>query len=182
MSRTVECPKCKSFATVVERTKDFKYIVECKNCGAFEISGSEERTARLHYTKRIKNGQGIQVPSPAHFKLGIKMQDNKKDLLNGIKYYPIIARGLSSRFKTVGYIRVVKRSPEGGLTIDSEGVSVDDIANMQWKEASEKYELQKGVEWHCVEGAYGKFTLVRCLKEDPKSGAVIEKFFLKPRA
>jgi len=39
MSRTVECPKCGSFATVVERTKGFKYVVECKNCGKFEING-----------------------------------------------------------------------------------------------------------------------------------------------
>lgn len=182
MSRTVECPKCRSFATVVERTKDFKYVIECKNCGKFEITSSEERTARLHYTKRMKewakNPSSFTAPSQIRNK-NAKMI--KQDLLNGIKYYPIIAKGLSSRFKTIGYIRVVKRSPEGSFTIDSESIRVDDIANMQWKEASEKYELQKGVEWHCVEGAYGKFTLVRCITDNPKSGAVLEKFFLKPQ-
>ena len=182
MSRTVECPKCISFATIVERTKDFKYVVECKNCGKFEISGSEERTARLHYTKRMKewakNPSSFTVPSQIRNK---NAEMIKQDLLNGIKYYPIVTKGLSSRFKTVGYIRIVKRSSEGHLTMDSESISVDDIASMQWKEASEKYELQKGVEWHCVEGAYDKFTLVRCLMDDPNSGAVVERFFLKPR-
>ncbi|MEM2112146.1 MAG: hypothetical protein QXJ62_05525 [Nitrososphaeria archaeon] len=54
MSRTIECPKCKGFASVVERTPDFKYVVNCKNCGKFEITALEERTARLHYTKRMK--------------------------------------------------------------------------------------------------------------------------------
>jgi len=105
----------------------------------------------------------------------------KQDLLDGIKYYPIITKGLSSRFKTIGYLKVNKRSPEGRLTIDTESIRVDDIANVQWKKVSEKYELQKGVEWHCVEGAYGKFTLIRCLMDDPNSGVVLEKFFLKPR-
>jgi hypothetical protein len=180
MSRTVECLKCKSFATVVERTKDFKYVVECKNCGKFEITGSEERTARLHYTKRMKEW----ARNPSSFTVPFQIRNKnakmiKQDLLNGIKYYPIITKGLSSRFKTIGYLRVVKRSPEGCFTIDTESISVDDIANTQWKEASEKYELQKGVGWHCVEGAYGKFTLVRCITDNPKSGAVLEKFFLK---
>jgi len=182
MSRSVECPKCKSFATVVERTKDFKYVLECKNCGQFEITSSEERTARLHYTKRMKDW--AKNPSPLSVPTQIRNKNAKmikQDLLNGIKYYPIIAKGLSSRFKTIGYLRIVKRSPEGCFTIDSESISVNDIANMQWKEASEKYELQKGVEWYCVEGTYGKFTLVRCLTDDPNSGAVIERFFLKPR-
>jgi len=104
-----------------------------------------------------------------------------QELLNGMRYPPIITKGLSSRFKTVGYIRVVKRSSEGHFTIESESIKVDDIANMQWREASEKYKLQEGVEWHCVEGAYGKFTLVRCLMDDPNSGAVVERFFLKSR-
>jgi uncharacterized Zn finger protein len=66
MSRTVECPKCGSLATVVERTKDFKYVLECKNCGRFEITGSEERTARLH-------GQKIPAPSLVRFRLGTKV-------------------------------------------------------------------------------------------------------------
>jgi hypothetical protein len=182
MSRTVECPKCRSFATVVERTKDFKYVVGCKNCGKFEITGSEERTARLHYTKRMKEW----AKNPSSFTVPFQIRSKnakmiKQDLLNGIKYYPIITKGLSSRFKTIGYLRVVKRSPEGCFTIASESISVDDIANVQWKEASEKYELQKGVEWHCVEGACSKFTLVRCITDNPNSGAVLEKFFLKPR-
>lgn len=182
MSRTVECPKCGSFATVVERTKDFKYVVECKNCGQFEITSPEERTARLHYTKRMKEW----AKNPVSFTGPVQIRNKnakmiKQDLLNGIKYYPIITKGLSSRFKTVGYLRVNKRSPEGRLTIESESIKVDDIANMHWKEASERYELQKGVEWHCVEGAYGKFTLVRCLVDDPNSGTVVERFFLKPR-
>jgi hypothetical protein len=182
MSRTVECPKCGSFATVVERTKGFKYVIECKNCGKFEVTGSEERTARLHYTKRTKewakNAGSFTVPFQIRNK-NAKMI--KQDLLNGIKYYPIITKEISSRFKTVGYIRVVKRSPEGCLTIDSESIKVENIANMQWKEASEKYELQEGVEWHCVEGAYGKFIIVRCIADDPNSGAVLERFFLKPK-
>lgn len=178
----MECPKCKNFATIVERTKEFKYVVECKNCGKFEITSSEERTARLHYTKRMK--EWAKTPSPSSVPTQIRNKNAKmikQDLLNGIRYYPIIAKGLSSRFKTVGYVRVSKRSPDGRLTIESESIKVDDIANMQWKEASEKCELQKGVEWHCVEGAYGKFTLVRCLTNDPNSGVVIENFFLKPR-
>jgi hypothetical protein len=181
MSRTVECPKCRSFGTVVERTKDFKYVVECKNCGKLEITGSEERTARLHYTKRMKEW----AKNPSSFTVPFQIRDKnakmiKQDLLNGIKYYPIIAKGLSSRFKTIGYVRVVKRSPEGCFTTDRESISVDDIANMQWKEASEKYELQKGSEWHCVEGVYRKFTLVRCLANNPNMGTVREEFFLKP--
>jgi hypothetical protein len=182
MSRSVECPKCKSFATVVERTKDFKYVLECKNCGKFEITSSEESAARLHYTKRMK--EWAKNPSSFTFPFQIRNKNAKmikQDLLNGTKYYPIIAKGLSSRFKTVGYLRVNKGSPEGRFTIESESIKVDDIANMQWKEASEKYKLQKGVEWHYVEGAYGKFTLVRCLRDDPNSGTVREKFFLKPR-
>ena len=89
MSRTVECPKCRSFATVAERTKDFKYIIECKNCEKFEITGSEERTARLHYTKRMnalaKNPSSFTVPFQIRNK-NAKMI--KQDLLNGIKYYP----------------------------------------------------------------------------------------------
>jgi len=182
MSRTVECPKCRSLATVVERTIDFKYVIECKNCRKFEITGSEERTARLHYTKRMKEW----AKNPRSFTGPVQVRNKnarmiKQDLLNGIKYYPMITKGLSSRFKIVGYIRVVKRSLEGLFTVDSESISVDDVAKMQWREASEKYELQKGVEWHCVEGTYGKFTLVRCLMNDPNSGAVIERFFLKPR-
>lgn len=60
------------------------------------------------------------------------------------------------------------------------GIKVDDIANAQWKEASERYELQKGVEWHCVEGAYRKFTLVRCIADNPNVGTVREEYFLKP--
>jgi len=182
MSRTVECPKCRSFATVVERTKDFKYVVECKNCGKFEITGSEERTARLHYTKRMKEW----AKNPSSFAVPFQIRNKnakmiKQDLLNGIKYYPIISKGLSSRFKTIGYLKVVKRSPEGCFTVETESISVDDIANMQWKEASERYELQKGVEWHCVEGTYGKFTLVRCIADNPSLGSVREVFFLKPR-
>jgi hypothetical protein len=182
MSRTVECPKCRSFATVVERTKDFRYVVECKNCGKFEITGSEERTARLHYTKRMKEW----AKNPGSFTVPFQIRNKnakmiKQDLLNGIKYYPIITKGLSSRFKTIGYLKVNKRSSEGRLTIDTESIKVDDIANMQWKEASEKYELQKGVEWHCVEGTYGKFTLVRCIADNPNSGSFCEVFFLKPR-
>lgn len=181
MSRTVECPKCKSFATVTERTKDFKYVIECKNCGKFEISGSEERTARLHYTKRMK--EWAKNPNPfVPFQIRNKNAKMiKQDLLNGIKYYPIIAKGLSSRFKTIGYLRVVKRNPEGRFTIDTGSISVDDIANIQWKEASEKYELQNGVKWHCVEGVYRKFTLVRCIADNPNTGTVREEFFLKPR-
>jgi len=180
MSRSVECPKCKSFATVVERTKDFKYIVECKKCGKFEITSSEERVARLHYTKRMKEW----TKNPSSFTGPIQIRNKsakmiKRNLLNGIKYYPIITKGISSRFKTVGYIRVAKRSLERHFTIESESIKVDDIANTQWKEASEKYELQEGVEWYCVEGAYGKFTLVRCIADDPKSGAILERYFLK---
>jgi len=182
MSRSVECPKCKNFATVVERTEDFMYIVECKNCGRFEITSSEERTARLHYTKRMK--EWAKNPSPLSVPTQFRNKNAKmikQDLLNGIRYYPIITKGLSFRFKTVGYLRVSKRSLDGRLTIESESIKVDDIANMQWKEASEKYELQEGVEWHCVEGAYGKFTLVRCVTDNPRSGTVLEKFFLKPK-
>jgi len=182
MSRSVECSKCKSVATVVERTKDFKYVVECKNCGKFEITSSEERTARLRYTKRMK--EWAKTPSPLSIPTQLRNKNAKmikQNLLNGIKYYPIITTGLGSRFKTIGYLRVNKRSPEGRLTIESESIKVDDIANMQWKEASEKYELQKGVEWHFVEGAYGRFTLVRGLMDDPNSGAVVERFFLKSR-
>jgi hypothetical protein len=67
-------------------------------------------------------------------------------------------------------------------TIDTESIKVDDIANAQWKEASERYELQEGVEWHCVEGAYRKFTLVRCIADNPNVGTVREQYFLKPRA
>jgi hypothetical protein len=104
----------------------------------------------------------------------------KQDLLNGIRYYPIISKGLRSRFKSIGYLKVVKRSPKGCFTIETESISVEDIANIQWKEASEKYELQKGVEWHCVEGTYGKFTLVRCIADNPNLGTVREAFFLKP--
>jgi hypothetical protein len=183
MSRTVECPKCKSFATVVEGTKDFKYVIECKNCGKFEITGSEERTARLHYTKRMK----ALAKNPCSFTVPFQIRNKnakmiKQDLLNGIKYYPIITKGLGSRFKTIGYLRVNKRNPEGRLTIDTESIKVDDIANVQWKEASERYELQKGVEWHCVEGAYRKFTLVRCIADNPNVGTVREEYFLKPRA
>jgi len=37
------------------------------------------------------------------------------------------------------------------------------------KEASEKYELQKGGERHCVEGAHSSFTLVRCITANPNS-------------
>jgi hypothetical protein len=182
MSRTVECPRCKSFATVTERTKDFKYVIECKNCGKFEITGSEERTARLHYTKRMKEW----AKNPSSFTVPFQIRNKnakmiKKDLLNGIKYHPIITKGLSSRFKTIGYLRVVKRSSEGRFTIDTESISVDDIANIQWKEASEKYELQNGVKWHCVEGVYRKFTLVRCIADNPNTGTVREEFFLKPR-
>jgi hypothetical protein len=103
----------------------------------------------------------------------------KQDLLNGIKYYPIITKGLRSRFKTIGYLKVNKRDPEGRLTIDTESIKVDDIANAQWKEASERYELQEGVEWHCVEGAYRKFTLVRCIADNPNVGTVREEYFLK---
>jgi hypothetical protein len=155
--------------------------VECKNCGKFEITGSEERTARLHYTKRMKEW----AKNPSSFAVQSQIRNKnakmiKQDLLNGIKYYPIIAKGLSSRFKTIGYLKVNKRSPEGRLTIDTESIKVDDIANMQWKEASEKYELQKGAEWHCVEGVYRKFTLVRCITDIPNSGTVREVFFLKP--
>jgi len=180
MSRTVECPNCRNFATVTERTKDFKYVVECENCGKFEINSAEERMARLHYTKRMKKW----AKSPSSFTAPFQIRNKnakmiKQDLLKGIKYYPITTKGLSSRFKTVGYLRVIKRSPEGFFTMNSESISVDDIANMQWKDASEKYKLQKGVEWHCVEGAYRKFTLVRCLTDDPNSGAVLEKFFIK---
>jgi len=105
----------------------------------------------------------------------------KQDLLNGRKYYPIISKGLRSRFKTIGYLKVIKKSPEGHFTINTESISVSDIANMQWREASEKYELQKGVKWHCVEGVYGKFTLVRCIVDNPNLGTVREEFFLKPR-
>ena len=72
-----------------------------------------------------------------------------------------------------------KRNPKGCFIIDSESISVDDIANMLWKESSEKCELQKGVEYHCVESAYGKFTLIRCLMDDPNAGSVREVFFLK---
>jgi len=181
MSRTVECPKCKSFATVTERTKDFKYVIECKNCGKFEITGSEERTARLHYTKRMK--EWAKNPNPfVPFQIRNKNAKMiKEDLLNGRKYHPIITKGLRFRFKTIGYLRVAKRSPEGCFTIDSESISVDDIANIQWKEASEKYELQNGVNWHCVEGVYSKFTLVRCIADNPNTGTVREEFFLKPR-
>lgn len=105
----------------------------------------------------------------------------KQDLLNGRKYYPIITKGPRSRFKTVGYLKVVKRSLEGRFTMDTESISADDIANTQWKEVSEKYELQKGVEWHFVEGAHRNFTLVRCIADNPNTGTVREEYFLKPR-
>jgi hypothetical protein len=101
----------------------------------------------------------------------------KQDLLNGRKYYPIITKGFRSRFKTIGYLKAVKRNPEGSFTIDTESISVNDIANMQWKEASEKYNLQKGVEWHFVEGAHRKFTLVRCIADNPNTGTVRENTF-----
>ena len=97
MSRTVECPKCGSLATVVERTKDFKYVLECKNCGRFEITGSEERTARLPYRKRMKEW----AKNPSSFTGAFQIRNKsakmiKQDLLNGIGYYPIITKRLSS--------------------------------------------------------------------------------------
>ena len=103
----------------------------------------------------------------------------KHDLLNGTRYYPIISKGHGSRFKNIGYLKVVKRSLRGCFTIEVENISVEDIASTQWKEASEKYELQKGVKWHCVEGTYGKFRLVRCIADNPNLGTVREAFFLK---
>lgn len=183
MSRTVECPKCRSFATVVERTKDFKYVIECKNCGKFEITSSEERTARLHYKKRMK----AWAKNPSSFTGPFQIKNKnakmiKQDMLNGKKYYPIITKGLGSRFKTIGYLKVNKRSPEGRLTIETESIKVDDIANVQWKEASERYELQEGVEWHCVEGAYRRSTLVRCIADNPNVSTVREAYFLKTQA
>lgn len=54
MSKTLLCPKCKGFAVIVERTEDFRYVVKCKNCGKFEITGLEERQARRKYTERMK--------------------------------------------------------------------------------------------------------------------------------
>lgn len=183
MSRTVECPKCKGFATVVKRTNEWKYVVECENCGTFEILGSEERLARLHYTKRMnewgkKPNSVLNVPFQIRNKTAKTI---KQDLLNGLRIFPIVSKGFEVRFKTVGFTKVVKRSPEGRFTIDAEKIRVDVIANMQWKEASEKYELQEGVEWHCVEGAYNKFTLVRCITDNANTGSVREIFFLKSR-
>lgn len=53
MSRTVICPKCDDFAVIVEKTED-RYVVKCKKCGEFKITGSEERKARRKYTERME--------------------------------------------------------------------------------------------------------------------------------
>jgi hypothetical protein len=106
----------------------------------------------------------------------------KQDLLNGERYYPIISKGLGSRFKEIGYLKVNIRNLEGRLTMDTENIRVEDIANLQWKEASEKYKLQERLEWHCVEAAYRNFTLVRCMTDNLKVGTVREVYFLKLRA
>jgi hypothetical protein len=109
----------------------------------------------------------------------------KQDLLNGSKYCPIITKGLTTKFKQ-GYIRVQIRNPTAGQllgeskVLGEESIKVEDIANVRWKEASQKYKLQEGVEWHFVEGAYRDFTLVRCMADNP-TGTVREEYFLKPQ-
>jgi uncharacterized protein YbaR (Trm112 family) len=54
LSRTIVCPECRGFATVVERTKDFRYKVRCPKDGEFLVNASEEKRARTEYTRRLK--------------------------------------------------------------------------------------------------------------------------------
>jgi uncharacterized Zn finger protein len=54
LSKTIVCPRCGKFATTIGRTKEFYYIVECRNCGKFKINGLEQRESRRRYTMKLK--------------------------------------------------------------------------------------------------------------------------------
>jgi len=66
MSRTVVCPKCDGFAVLVEKTED-RYVVKCKNCGEFKITGSEELKAHRKYKKRMGDWKKVKsILNQAH--------------------------------------------------------------------------------------------------------------------
>jgi len=107
----------------------------------------------------------------------------KNDLLRGKKIYPMVFRGGRARFKTIGYLKVDVRNPATGQYLGAESIKVDAIANMPWKEATERYELWKelGVDWQCVEAPFNSMKLTRCIADNPMTGMFYEKFFLAPK-
>lgn len=107
----------------------------------------------------------------------------KNDLLRGKKIYPMVFSGGRARFKTVGYLKVDVRNPTTGQYLGVEAIKVDSIANMPWKDSTERYELWKdlGVDWQCVEAPFNSMKLIRCIADNPMTGIFYEKFFLAPK-
>lgn len=107
----------------------------------------------------------------------------KNDLLRGKKIYPMVFTGGRARFKTIGYLKVDVRNPATGQYLGAESIKVEFIANMPWKEATERFELWKelGVDWQCVEAPFNSMKLIRCIADNPMTGVFYEKFFLAPK-
>jgi len=107
----------------------------------------------------------------------------KNDLLRGKKIYPMVFSGGRARFKTVGYLKVDVRNPTTGQYLGVEAIKVDSIANMPWKDSTERYELWKdlGVDWQCVEAPFNSMKIIRCIADNPMTGIFYEKFFLAPK-
>jgi len=94
----------------------------------------------------------------------------KKDMLNGMKVFPIVTKGINWRYKYNGYVEVAIRDADG-KNLGVERVRVEDIANKQWKDSEEKCNIEGGwdpsVEWQCVESPHNNLTMVRCIADYP---------------